>query len=208
MGLKMRYSINAHKAATIAFLICMMHYYENFSIGPYVYLALHGTYVIVWFLKEVSFPDATWDTEIGFTKSALLFSILGPLGYWISPYLLISSGHKPHNITIAVAISMQMVGIFLHFCSDCQKYFTMRYRAGLITDGLFSRSRNSNYLGEILIYSSFALLPEHWLPMLIVFLFSALLYYPGMKRKDESLSRYPEFKKYREQTGILLPKMF
>ena len=208
MALKMRYSINLHKGATIVFLVSLMQYFENYTIGPYVYLSLHGTYVVVWFFKELSFPDATWDKEISIKKSIVLFLVLGPLGYWIPPYILISSRHRPLNVTIAAAISMQLVGIFLHFCSDCQKYFTLKYKGGLITEGLFARSRNCNYLGEILIYLSFALLPEHWLPIIIVFCFSTLLYYPGMKRKDESLSRYPKFKKYKEQTGILLPKLF
>lgn len=208
MGLKMRYSINAHKAATIAFLVFMMNHYENFTLGPYIYLALHGTYVIVWFFKEISFPDATWDKEISVTMSVILFSVLGPFGYWISPYLLISTRQRPHNLTIAVSVAVQMIGVFLHFCSDCQKYFTLKYRSGLITEGLFSKSRNSNYLGEIFIYSSFALLSEHWLPIIIVFGFSVMLYYPAMKRKDQSLSRYPEFNKYKEKTGILLPKFF
>ena len=204
----MRYSINAHKATTILFLVYLMHYYDNFTIGPYVYLSLHGTYVVVWFFKELSFPDATWDREISIKLSIALFLILGPVGYWISPYMLISSRHRPHNMTIATSISMQIVGIFLHFCSDCQKFFTLKYKGGLITEGLFSRSRNCNYLGEILIYLSFALLCEHWLPILIVFVFSVLLYYPGMKRKDKSLSRYPGFEKYKQKTGILLPMLF
>ena len=208
MALKMRYSINCHKGATVVFLVCLMHYFENYTIGPLIYLSLHGTYIVVWFFKELSFPDATWDKEISIKRSIVLFSVLGPFGYWVSPYLLISSRHRPQNTTIAAAISMQIIGVFLHFCSDCQKYFTLKYKRGLITEGLFSRSRNCNYLGEILIYMSFALLPEHWLPIIIVIFFSILLYYPGMKRKDESLSRYPEFKKYKEQTGILLPKVF
>ena len=37
-----------------------------------------------------------------------------------------------------------------------QKYFVLRARRGLITDGLFSRCRNPNYLGEMMIYGSFA----------------------------------------------------
>ena len=208
MGFKMRQSINAHKAATIVYLLSLMKYFDNFTIGPLVYLSLHGSYVISWFYKEVAFPDATWEEEISAQKSVILFMVLGPFGYWISPYILISSHHVPSNFTIAVCVSMQCTGVFLHFCADCQKYFTLKYRPGLITDGLFAKTRNCNYLGEILIYLSFGLLAEHWLPILIVFLFSTLLYYPGMKRKENSLSRYPGFKNYQAKSGMLLPKLF
>jgi steroid 5-alpha reductase family enzyme len=42
-----------------------------------------------------------------------------------------------------------------------QKYFVLRARKGLITDGLFMLCRNPNYLGEMMIYGSFAGLPVH-----------------------------------------------
>ncbi|MEL7010308.1 MAG: hypothetical protein AAGM29_17120, partial [Cyanobacteria bacterium J06588_4] len=68
--------------------------------------------------------------------------------------------------------------------------------------------RNPNYLGEILIYLGFALLACHWLPLVILGVFAALIFFPNMKKKDESLSRYPEFAAYKERSGMLLPKLF
>ena len=47
-------------------------------------------------------------------------------------------------------------GIWLHHTSDCQKYFVLQASPGLITDGLWSHSRNPNYLGELFILGSFA----------------------------------------------------
>ena len=45
--------------------------------------------------------------------------------------------------------------------SDCQKYFTLKYKRGLITEGNLSRTRNPNYLGEMMLYSAFVfLLPK------------------------------------------------
>ena len=204
----MRYSINFHKATTILYLLGLMHYFDNFTIGPCVYLSLHGTYIIIWFCKELSFPDSTWGTDASFVKSLAVFLFLGPFGYWIPPYILVSSHHQPRNLTIAISISTLCLGIFLHFCSDCQKYYTLKYHRGLITEGLFARSRNCNYLGEIFIYLSFGLLAEHWISIVIVTLFSVLIYYPSMRRKEASLSRYPGFAKYKEKSGFLLPKIF
>ncbi|PSN17333.1 steroid 5-alpha reductase, partial [filamentous cyanobacterium CCP5] len=31
---------------------------------------------------------------------------------------------------------------------------------------------------------------------------------PNMRKKDESLSRYPEFADYRARSGLLLPQLF
>jgi hypothetical protein len=67
----------------------------------------------------------------------------------------------------------------------------VKYRKGLITEGFFSRCRNPNYLGEILIYLGFALLAQHWLPFLVLGGFITGVFIPNMLKKDRSLSRYP-----------------
>ena len=36
--------INLHKGATIFLIYFMMWYYQNFSIGCYIYMAIHGSY--------------------------------------------------------------------------------------------------------------------------------------------------------------------
>ncbi len=207
MNLKLRYPINAHKLTTVFYLLWLMNHYENFTIGPMLYFSLHGTYIVIWFCKELSFPDSSWEREVSLRQSLMVFLLLGPMGYWISPYILISRHLTPSNLTMTVAVSMQCFGVFLHFCADCQKFFTLKYKPGLITEGLFAKSRNCNYLGEILIYLAFGLLSEHWLSVIIVALFSVFLYYPGMKKKDASLSRYPAFAAYKQRTGILFPKI-
>jgi len=42
--------------------------------------------------------------------------------------------------------------------AEAQKYFTLRLESGLITDGVFRYVRHPNYLGEMMIYGSFALM--------------------------------------------------
>ena len=128
--------------------------------------------------------------------------------YWIAPFILISSGTIPAPAWICAAIAINIMGVFLHFGSDAQKYFALKYRKGLITEGFFSRSRNPNYLGEILIYLGFAILAQHWLPLVILGIFTTLVFLPNMHKKDQSLSRYPEFAAYKTRSGLILPKLF
>lgn len=42
--------------------------------------------------------------------------------------------------------------------SDSQKYFTLKYKKGLINDGWFKIIRNTNYLGEMMIYLTYAMI--------------------------------------------------
>ena len=207
MELKLRHVINAHKALTVPVILCLIIVYQNFSYGPMIYLSLHGTYCVLWFVKESYFPDKKWERSPSIWTSMLAFFCLDC--YWISPYLIITSRVDPSPSVIALCCSAQILGVFLHFGTDTQKYFVLKYRQHcLIQDGFFSRSRNLNYFGELLIYFSFTLLSRHWLPFLVLLFFIAVVYYPNMWEKDESLSRYQEFKSYKDKTWLFFPKFY
>jgi len=45
----LHYIINAQKAGTLLVQFILMCYFNNFSLGAWVYLALHGSYGIYYF---------------------------------------------------------------------------------------------------------------------------------------------------------------
>lgn len=204
--MKVKHIVNLHKGTTALFVVALMVAYQNFSLGPWVYLALHGTYGILWLLKDRLYPDKQWEQTIPLATGIFGFGFISL--YWVAPFLLISRGVEPPLPLVAGAIALNILGVFLHYASDAQKYFTLKYHSGLITEGFFARCRNTNYLGELLIYFSFAMLAMHWLPFVILGLFAAVLFVPNMRKKDESLSRYPEFADYKARSGLLLPQLF
>jgi len=73
---------------------------------------------------------------------------------------------------------------------------------------LFGHTRNPNYLGEILIYLSFAILSWHWVPFAVLAAWIFGFFVRNMLRKDKSLSRYPEFAEYKLRSGLLFPKLY
>jgi protein-S-isoprenylcysteine O-methyltransferase Ste14 len=202
--MKAKHPINVHKGLTAPVILAMMAIYHNFSTGPWIYLALHGSYGFLWLLKDRIYPDKRWEAPLSLGLGISTFVFLG--AYWVAPWLLISQGVQPSNAILAIAIFLNLLGVFLHYTSDAQKYFTLKYQPGLITEGFFARCRNTNYLGELLIYGSFALLSRHWIPWLILAVFALGVFLPGMRQKDQSLSRYPEFESYKLQSGFFLPK--
>jgi steroid 5-alpha reductase family enzyme len=159
----------------------------------------------MWLLKDRIYPDKQWEQEISIVGGIQLF--VGLVLYWVAPFILISNASEAPYPLIAIAISVNLLGVFLHYTSDAQKYYTLKYQPGLITEGFFARCRNTNYLGEILIYLGFAILAQHWLPYLILGTFVATLFVPNMLKKDKSLSRYPEFANYKANSGLILPKL-
>ncbi|HEY9605405.1 MAG TPA: DUF1295 domain-containing protein [Allocoleopsis sp.] len=203
--MKANHVINLHKGLTFLVVLGLMFAYQNFTLGPWVYLSLHGTYGFLWLLKDRLYPDKKWQQEL--TPLQGIFAFMLANLYWVAPFILISSGTVPSLPLVAAAISLNILGIFLHYVSDAQKYYTLKYHQGLITEGLFARCRNTNYLGEFLTYGSLAMLAQHWLPFLILFGFVAGIFVPNMLKKDQSLSRYPEFADYKERSGLLLPRL-
>jgi hypothetical protein len=60
--------------------------------------------------------------------------------------------------------------------------------------------------GEVVIYAGFALASWHWEPFVV--LAGWFLYFVrNMRRKDESMSRHPEFAAYKDRTGMFLPSL-
>ena len=203
--MKLNQVINLHKGLTLFIVLGMMFIYNNFSISAWIYLSLHGTYGILWLLKEKIFPDPYFKNEINNITAFIGFIFLG--SYWVAPFILISSQKDIPNALIAFCVSINILGVFLHFASDAQKYFTLKLKKELIKDGFFKSIRNTNYLGELLIYISFSILSMSYIPFLILGIFFFLVFIPRMLKKDKSLSKYKDFKEYKSKSGLIFPKI-
>jgi steroid 5-alpha reductase family enzyme len=204
--MQLRHVINLHKGLTPLVVLGLMAAFGNGGSGPWLYLALHGTYGLLWLLKDRIFPDRQWEQTVSWPVAISGFLALGL--YWLAPFLLIRSGAVPPPPLAAAATALCITGVFLHYGADAQKHFTLRYRPGLIDEGFFARCRNTNYLGEILIYLSFAVLAMHWIPYLVLLGFALGVFLPNMRRKDASLARYPGFEAWRRRSGLLLPRLW
>lgn len=198
--------INTHKILVAPSIVAMMAFHQNWSTEAFLYLSLHGTYTVLWLMKHAIFRDRSFEERLPI-GIGIAFVFLPLQGYLIAPYMLISRKVTHAPAFIAAVVSLYILGVFLHFVSDAQKYFTLRERRALITDGFFRRTRNPNYLGELMIYLSYAILSAHWLPLLVLAGWGTS-FVVRMRRKDRSLSRYPEFEPYRQHSGLLLPVLF
>lgn len=100
-------------------------------------------------------------------------------------------------------------GIFFHFCSDCQKYFQLKYQKPrqLITEGMMAYSRNMNYFGECLIYAGYCFMSGYLVPFIPVVAVWFTLFRTNMKVKDASMSRYKDWDNYCSQTGFIIPNL-
>jgi protein-S-isoprenylcysteine O-methyltransferase Ste14 len=206
-GMQVGTYIDLHKALLIPVVLALMGYYHNWSTDAFVYLGMHGSYSLLWLIKQRTYRDVRFDQRIA-PWQGLLFVFLPLAGYYVAPYLLISRHISVPPALVGLAVFAFTIGVFLHYVSDAQKYYTLQQRKGLIREGLFGRMRNPNYLGEILIYLSYAILSMHWLPFVIVAGWVFGFFARNMAAKDRSLSRHPGFEDYRKSSGLLFPKLF
>lgn len=204
--MKQKFWIDSHKCATGMVVLGLMAWHHAWdNVVAWTYLALHGTYGLLWVLKSRFFGDKSWEQEASLRLG--LTAWVGLSLYWVSPWLIVTgrAGKTPPWL-LAACVALYASGVFLHFASDMQKYVMLKHcRGTLITEGLWGIVRNPNYLGELFIYLSFTLLPLHWFPPLVLLTFVCVLWVPNMLKKDRSLSRYPEFAQYKAHTKLFIP---
>jgi protein-S-isoprenylcysteine O-methyltransferase Ste14 len=211
--LKLAWVINAQKAGTFFFLGSLMWLYVGTTPAAtapaaWIYLAMHGSYGLVWLLKDMTFPDPNWQVRV--TWGGALVSAFGLVMYWSFGWLLISGASRPDYplpdaAWFCLCVSLCLLGSAIMIASDCQKYYTLRLKRGLITDGMHRYIRHPNYLGEMMIYGSFALMVGHWLPWVWLAVIWLGVFAVNMVMKEASMSRYPEWAAYKKRTWWLLP---
>jgi steroid 5-alpha reductase family enzyme len=206
--MKQKHFIDSHKGVTFLAILGLMVYFNQWdNPTAWVYLALHGTYGLLWVLKSQVFPDKQWEQKTSLWMGLFYWAALTL--YWVSPFLITSQNVQAPAWLLGLSVSMYTFGVFLHFAADMQKYIQLKYNPGhLITDGLMANTRNINYFGELLIYLGFGLLAMNWIPVAILAILIVAGWIPNMLKKDRSLSRYPEFAEYKRQSKLFFPFLF
>jgi protein-S-isoprenylcysteine O-methyltransferase Ste14 len=201
--------INFQKLGTFAVLGVFIAWYHNTSDAAWIYLAMQGASCLVWIIKDLAFPDPNFHKRI--TVGAGIASFLSVLGwYWVFGWLLISRVAQPayplpDYAWFGLCISLCILGCVIMTAADAQKYFTLRVKRGLITNGMYRFIRHPNYLGEMMTYGSFTLMVWHWLPVVVLAWIWGGQFAVNMTLKEASMSRYHEWADYKKRSWWLLP---
>lgn len=203
--MKQKTIIDFFKGMTAPVMLALLVYFQQWeNVTAWIYLALHGTYGVLWVLKSRIFGDKQWEQPCSFLWGIVLVS--GLIGYWVGGSIVMSqSVHAPPWL-LCLCVSMFGIGVFAHFGADMQKHICLSLNPGhLIDDKLFRLHRNTNYLGELMIYLSFGLLAMHWLPLVVLASIVITIWIPNMRRKEQSLSRYKNFSTYKSRSCAFVP---
>ena len=207
-GVQFNYIINFFKTGIFFSCFLLMIYYKNFSLPSLLITLYHGSYGLIWTFKDIVFGDKSFQVKMKYS-SAIQVSIL--LMMYCSMAYFIISDHSYTKISVdRILLSgyLYILGVVLMVSSDAQKNFTLKIKKGLIDNGVFAITRNPNYLGEISLYLSFAILAQRL--FCYIFLSSIWIFYFSlrMNTKDDSLKKKEGWAEYSRNSYILLPKFF
>ena len=202
--IKLAWAVNFHKIITLFLTFFMMVFYDNFTDGAWVYLALHGIYGYCWLIKDLGFRDHQLEEKMSVLGVVGLYVFLIGL-YWLIPWLFISRQVIPTGPELFVAIAVHTLGVTTMISADGQRHFCLKHKKGLITYGMYKYTRNPNYLGETMIYASYAFLAQHWLAWVIVGYMTFGVFLPRLYNKDHAISRHEGWADYKKQSSLLIP---
>ena len=153
--MRQRHFIDTHKVITGPAVLGMMAWHSSWDhLAAWIYLALHGTYGLLWVCKSRTFPDKSWEERSSVVYGLMIWAGLSL--YWIAPWIVTSGSVAPAPWYVAACVALWGFGVFLHFASDMHKNIALQLRPEqLVHTGLWARCRNPNYLGELLIYLGF-----------------------------------------------------
>ena len=198
-------AINLHKALTIPFCLLCMFFNNNWTLHPALYTVLHGSYTICYLISQYAFPPKNFEIQMPFSQ--YIAALLSLAAYWIAPWIVASRIRETNVLICCLSVALTAIGTCVCFVSQAQLYFTLaNSKPKLISSGMFKYSRNPNYVGEVLIYSGFALMScGAWQPWVVNLLFWLGIFLPNAAKKDKSLSRHEGWEKYKQHSGKFFP---
>jgi protein-S-isoprenylcysteine O-methyltransferase Ste14 len=203
-------AINIAKVTTIVGLVVPALLLGLQTPRVVLYLSLHVSYCVWWLLEQQLFPARSrqlFTERLGPAAVVVAVAYVGVF-YCLPGWLAMANPAPLSSITAALGIVLYLFGSLINTGADIQKMTARQLGEGLVCDGIWRRVRHVNYLGDLLRYSSFAVIAgSAWawlLPASVL-----LLYLQRIERKEQSMAaKYSEFTNYRQRSWKLVPGLW
>jgi steroid 5-alpha reductase family enzyme len=132
------------------------------------------------------------------------------LGPYLIPAYRLASRQASNDVSIErfwVCAYLYTVGIVVMLLSDSQKFYTLKYKKGLISDGMMKYTRNPNYLGEMALYGSFIILANDTISYIAVMQVWFIAFPLRMYLKEVSLRKKAGWEEYAARSWVVIPKI-
>ena len=170
---------------------------------------LYSAYGVLWVLKSNTFYDIKFYLPQNYQSvTTAIINYASISVYYLFPYLASRNCSPLTNLDLALSLFLYVVGGFLHYCADAQKFYTLKYNPNsLIVEGLFEHLQHPNYLGEFLMWLALAIVAGKynvWSYIPVAWLFMGTIIV-GMPLKEKSMKRYDNYETWTKKTYRLIP---
>ena len=175
--MKQRYFIDSHKGFTFLVVLMLMAVYDQWqNPTAWVYLALHGTYGLLWVLKSRTLSRPAVGAahgaglrpgHLGRADAVLDRALAADLARGAGATLVPGAVHQPVRLWRLLSL-----------CRGHAKAHGPQAAAGPDHRRAVSTVRNPNYFGELLIYLGFGLLAMHWAPLAVIAAVLVVVWFP------------------------------
>ncbi|MEA5569544.1 methyltransferase family protein [Calothrix sp. UHCC 0171] len=199
-------AINIAKFFTIIILIGFALVFGIKDMRQAIYLCLHIGYCIWWLLEQWFFPPRKklFSEPVGLAAFIFAFVFVG--AFYALPGYFAFINPNPLLITeVLIALPLYIFGTLINTAADIQKLTAKELGQQLVNDNIWRFSRNINYFGDLMRYSSFSVIAGSiWAYILPVVI--AIQYIPRIIQKEKSMSsKYPEYAEYQKNSARLIP---
>jgi hypothetical protein len=124
-----------------------MWYFHNWSAAAFLYLGLHGTYTLLWLIKQSAFANKRF-AQLVPLWIGVLTPFLPLMAYMIGPYLLVSEHTVPPNWVFGLAPFLCISGVFLHLRQRCTEILCIAAAQGIDSKGALRQNTESQLSGR------------------------------------------------------------
>ena len=118
--MKQKHFIDSHKGATAPAVFFLIWYFGQWdNTTAWIYLAIHGSYGIMWVLKSAIFPDKTWEAKCSIWYGLYIWGGLSM--YWISPWIIMSTPVENSPMYLRIILALFAMGVLFHYAADMEK---------------------------------------------------------------------------------------
>jgi protein-S-isoprenylcysteine O-methyltransferase Ste14 len=199
-------AINIAKGLTIVVLVAFAIIFGVKDMRQAIYLCLHIGYCIWWLLEQWLFPprQKIFSEPVGFITSILIFAFVGVF-YALPGYFAFTNPNPLSIKEVVIALPLYIFGTLINTAADVQKLTAKELGQQLVSDNIWRLSRNINYFGDLMRYTSFSVIAgsiwAYILPLII-----AIQYLSRIIQKEKSMSaKYPEYPEYQQSSARLIP---
>jgi protein-S-isoprenylcysteine O-methyltransferase Ste14 len=196
------------KALAYTYTLVVLYVQEILTLSAWIYLAFYSSLIISWSIKHWVFPNKPFERDL--IMSDFVSAVLVIMGiYWLVPMFVIYLNREEplQPLVIFGSVVSFIVGLVTIMVSDAETFWMLSHNPqSLITGGMRRYIRHPNYLGEGLVYLSFALLSRSIWSILVLAMIWIVVFVPHNLAKEERLSKYEtEWDDYVGRTGLYFP---